>query len=697
MRLIESIARDILSGKQKTNTEKRIEVDAAEYEKLQQIQKKIIDEKEAPKKKDDKKSSAKKDDGNEPIPTKQYQFDKDDQDVANKFTDDLKAKHKEQQNVGQQQPNPKSIPNQPGNETGGKKDPNDGQDDVKLGGVTKVDLNPTLATGVSDSQYSQPQKKTKTPVVKPKNEEEEINEFADYSDEELAELLDEAFDYGTNKKGVANSPEQHKLKMQKYEEGKAWHVAHPVNHQNIIDHFNKATADERHVGMHWYHEAHTLAKHVAHDTHTPMHTMAGLISNYSPQTHWYTNLHTAAHVARHKRALGGPGSGVFATNKQKEVGHRILNGEHYNNALKGQKTKAFAHLIEHGGNGPSQHKHVVVDRHAYSVAAGARITDQAFGQAGLKGKKKYEEVSHAYRKAAEHLSKEHGIEIHPHQVQAVTWLARQRMNQAESAKDRVKAKKNFQKGLSAKKTWDDYAGEHHPSLVGHSGAGVGYYSESYEINEAGPIDDPIQSKKYHSKRLGLRWRARYRRTFKQRGYMNPAAPDNNGKLGLNPVANARMQEDSGDRPNSQPAVQAVKDWKKNFKQNAKEALKSSKERGLISQEKHDSCAKAFDKIREEELTEVSAEAKVYKQVFGKDEPKTIKCAQCHGTGKKHDRECHKCHGRGTVTEGEVIDLAYEKRKRAGEAAYKDAPVSDRLKKKLALFSHINKDIYKNQG
>src|SRR4051812_10751254 len=98
------------------------------------------------------------------------------------------------------------------------------------------------------------------------------------------------------------SPDEHKLYRQNEVAAGEWHQKHPVHHMNIVHHYNQSTEGERSNGHSWYHGAHHIAKAIAHDTKTPVHAMAGLISNYSPQTHWHTNIHTAAMVARDKRA-----------------------------------------------------------------------------------------------------------------------------------------------------------------------------------------------------------------------------------------------------------------------------------------------------------------------------------------------------------------------------------------------------------
>jgi hypothetical protein len=266
--------------------------------------------------------------------------------------------------------------------------------------------------------------------------------------------------------------DQHKLYRQNEHEAGEWHKAHPVHHMNVMEHFNKATPEEKHNGMNWYKDAHHVAKAIAKDTKTEVHTMAGLISNYSPQTHWATNMMTASTVARHKKAMGGPGSGVFADGRQKAAAHQLLEGKHYDKVLAGNKTRAFAHLIEHGGNADPKSPRVVIDRHAYSVAAGSRLTDAAFTKTNLKSKKGYEHVADTYHKAAKHLSEQHGETIHPHQVQATTWLVRQRLN-ADEETAKKKSSSTKKSGQVAKANWDSYAAEHHPSVVGKE-PGTGY-------------------------------------------------------------------------------------------------------------------------------------------------------------------------------------------------------------------------------
>ena len=280
-------------------------------------------------------------------------------------------------------------------------------------------------------------------------------------------------------KSVADmTPAELKVHRKAEADADQWHLDHPVDHKNIVKRFKSATPEEIRQGMNWYKDAHHTMKALAKDTKVSNHQMAGLISNYSPQTYWHTNIITAARVAREKKAAGGPGGGVMASTVQKTAAQRMLDGEHYNDVLDGHKTRAFAHLIEHGGDQhqnnpqhPDYKPRVVIDRHAHSAASGARLSDMAFGRAGLKSKKKYGAVEQAYVDAAAHLSKKHGMQIHPHQVQAVTWLAQQRLNSVVNKK--VKSTGVSAVAVKAKEMWNKYAGTHHPKLVGKE-PGTGY-------------------------------------------------------------------------------------------------------------------------------------------------------------------------------------------------------------------------------
>lgn len=316
--------------------------------------------------------------------------------------------------------------------------------------------------------------------------------------------------HSASKQGKAEKPvnqmtpeeyETHKAKVAKDKaEGEEWNRKHPVKIKNIVDHWHKATDDEKHDGMNWYADAHHLSKHIANDTGTPMHVMAGLMSNYSPQTHWAANIHNAARVARTKVAMGGPGEGIMASKTQKRAAQRMLDGEHYDKVLSGPKTRAFAHLIEHGDNAPdTEHSHVVVDRHALSVAAGARATDAAYSHSKLGTKARYDHVSETYRKAAKKISHETGQTVHPHQVQAVTWIVRQRLNE-EDDRAMSKSGKGSRSASAARRAlqhWNDYAGEHHPGAIGMI-PGTGYSHAPDDVKNSADLANEGKVSKHAS-------------------------------------------------------------------------------------------------------------------------------------------------------------------------------------------------------
>jgi len=293
------------------------------------------------------------------------------------------------------------------------------------------------------------------------------------------ESEEENYETLTEKYVSEMEPEEVKKFRKANDKAKKFIAANPPHFQHIVNHYDEATPAEKEHGMNWYEDLHHVASHIGKDTKTPMHTMAGLIANYSPQTHWAENMITASRVARTKKAVGGLvqprdsegyGRKVFASNQQKNAASRMLGGEHYNNILKGNKIRAFAHLIEHGTQTDHEHPAVTVDRHAYSVAIGKRLTDMQHMNAGLKGKRKYGEVAKHYQTAADVISNRDKTKVEPHQLQAITWLVRQRKNEAEDKGRQGKAARLYNSD------WHDYVHTWHPKMKGRL-PGTGYEKE----------------------------------------------------------------------------------------------------------------------------------------------------------------------------------------------------------------------------
>lgn len=255
-----------------------------------------------------------------------------------------------------------------------------------------------------------------------------------------------------------------------------WFQQNPVHHGNVMQHWDQATPDEKEQGRRWYPDAHLAAKGIAHGDAT---LGAGIVANYSPQMGWAGNLHNAARVLHEGKGIGGPGAGMMASTHQKVAADRMLSGEHYNDVLGGPKVRAFAHLIEHGGDADPTNPKVVVDRHALSVATGKRMSDDDYSSFPKTQDHYYGHVAKAYHDAAHHISENEGRTVQPHEVQATTWLTRQRLNQASERKaageghdDRLDRGRQKSR-QNQEKAWTDFRQKNYPDLE-HAGPGTGY-------------------------------------------------------------------------------------------------------------------------------------------------------------------------------------------------------------------------------
>ena len=258
--------------------------------------------------------------------------------------------------------------------------------------------------------------------------------------------------------------------------------AHPVSHENIVWHWEQATPDEITQGMRWYFDAHHVAMVIANGD---AHLGAGMLAIYSPQQGWIGNVLNAARVLREEQGIGGPGSGIFASTAQKHAANRLLSGERYEDILAGPKIRDFAHLIEHGGDKDPDDPRVVIDRHALSVAHGRALSSDEYDSAPLKGFKRsdgsisrrhYDHVVSQYHRAAELISGTSGDRVSAHQVQAVTWLVRQRLNQqAEQQRGPNRLDKGRNRArANSEQAWHDFRTNHFPELA--TCPGTGYQS-----------------------------------------------------------------------------------------------------------------------------------------------------------------------------------------------------------------------------
>lgn len=240
-----------------------------------------------------------------------------------------------------------------------------------------------------------------------------------------------------------------------------WFKAHPVSSKNIVTTWDRSTEQEKAQGMRWYADAHEVAGDIAHGDSAKG---GAMLATYSPQTSWPVNMYNASRALAENRALG-PGDGMI-TGAMQRTAQKVLDGNPIDAALKAPKTNAFAHLIANGGDAPDEkYGHVVIDRHAMSVAAGHRMTKIDLNGAPIGDERYYEHVADEYRKAAAEVTAR-GTPVSPHQMQAVTWLHQQAANTAEDeAGSAAHGGKGAGKGRQAmiRNAWDKwgtYASQH---------------------------------------------------------------------------------------------------------------------------------------------------------------------------------------------------------------------------------------------
>lgn len=267
-----------------------------------------------------------------------------------------------------------------------------------------------------------------------------------------------------------------------------WLRDNPRSADNVVSHWDQTTPEHRDQGMSWYKDACHAAKQIALDRGITVNQAAGLIANYSPQQHWATNLEMASRAGAGER-IGGPKQpgqrGFMASNRQAEVAARIMGGEDYHDIFGGKKIISFGHLIEHGQDTEINDPKVVVDRHALGVAHGGYADDGVYTHSKVSGGIRkdgsspvYDDVANMYRQAADVINNNggyNGVMIQPHQLQAATWLTRQRLN-AEggySNNSTAVARRTRKAAESSVNNWNVYAAESHPTLVGKT-PGTGF-------------------------------------------------------------------------------------------------------------------------------------------------------------------------------------------------------------------------------
>jgi hypothetical protein len=195
--------------------------------------------------------------------------------------------------------------------------------------------------------------------------------------------------------------------------------------RNITKVYRQASPEQIERGKNWYSEAHRLANLL--DPKNPTRA-AAVFAVLSPQTSWEINLDRAIMAYQGERI---PGFG-FCADKAKA----ILSGADPNKLVSGPKVISFWQTI----SDPTNPNSVVIDRHAFSVAAG-KVIDNETRNKFLARSGNYEYIAELYRKAAKILSKESNSIILPSQVQAITWIVWRETRIKTAAANRRKAER----------------------------------------------------------------------------------------------------------------------------------------------------------------------------------------------------------------------------------------------------------------
>lgn len=205
--------------------------------------------------------------------------------------------------------------------------------------------------------------------------------------------------------------------------------------QNIHSFYNSLDSRTVERGRQWYPAVNeAVAKGIRGTSTTPL-AGAGLVAAVSPNMDWENHniaalgeLHQLRDrdfrdiAAGDRSALKGM-SISRATTDGLVKAHRIMQGESVDSVLDRRtapKTNSFAHNIN------LDDRFVTIDGRAHDIAANRMMgwtQGRGIGSAGLKTGKvtRYEHFEDAYKGATGSINEEHGLDLRPYDVQAITW------------------------------------------------------------------------------------------------------------------------------------------------------------------------------------------------------------------------------------------------------------------------------------
>lgn len=202
-------------------------------------------------------------------------------------------------------------------------------------------------------------------------------------------------------------------------------MGHRATTPNVLRVLDMATEAEWAEGMQWYSEAQALAVELAGmpNGRGDIERAAAVIAILSPMKEWEQNKRLAIKAYE----SGGLSGGTFRHSVVKVNKLLVDWEEDIDSVVTGPKVRAFWHGIVSGGDTDV----VTIDRHAFDVAIGKRLTDDERNiNIGM-----YRACERAYVRAA----RDRGLSAA--QVQAITWTVwRNRYKYVRTRNDTINAR-----------------------------------------------------------------------------------------------------------------------------------------------------------------------------------------------------------------------------------------------------------------
>lgn len=194
---------------------------------------------------------------------------------------------------------------------------------------------------------------------------------------------------------------------------------------NILAIYFQATPVDIQEGTVWYNNAHQICQRLSDKYNVPLATVVGVVSALSPNNKWDRNIVDAEQMIKaYCMGYDYPKVCTFGGNKDKAttiLECEIDSSENICAILKGNKTIAFFRGIYTDGKCDE----ITVDGHAFNIWRGMYTS---LNEVPAISNKLYEQVSNAYREAAENIYDLTGSDYSAAQIQAITWVAWRRIN-----------------------------------------------------------------------------------------------------------------------------------------------------------------------------------------------------------------------------------------------------------------------------